>query len=162
MILMTLVAALIADPLAPAREGQLQCHSPDVARKTCAALAGYTFPKEGLILNQAETLLNPSPAIIMRVESPVQVRGGAICGDMSGVEGATFTIEGQPAEESTTALLRGQVETAFAQIGREGCTTYTPQGDGLLAEVTVDGKSRPDLNQPVIWVSPADGYSIRL
>jgi hypothetical protein len=150
-----------ADPLGPAREGQLQCHSPDPARKTCSALAGYTFAADGAISNQAEVMLNPSPLIVMRDQSPVVVRDGAVCGPMTGLEDAVFTIEGQPADPQTAEMIRGQVSTAFAQLGTEACTRYAPQGEGWLAEAVIDGHPRPDLNQPVIWVSPTDGYSVR-
>ena len=150
-----------ADPLAPARDGQLQCHMPDKARKTCAALAGYTFAADGTILNQAEVMMNPSPLIVMRDESPVVVRDGAVCGPLGGFEDAVFTIEGQPADPATADMIRGQVSAAFRQLGTEGCTRYAPQGEGWLAEAVVDGRPRPDLNQTVIWVSPSDGYSVR-
>lgn len=150
-----------ADSLAPAREGQLQCYSPDVARKTCAALAGYTFATSGEILNQSEVMINPAPLIVMKDETPVVVRDGAVCGPMAGLDGAVFHIEGAPADAETTEMIRGQVEAAFAEMGTEGCTRYTPQGEGWLAEVAIDGQPRPELNQPGIWVSPSDGYSVR-
>jgi len=150
-----------ADPLAPARDGQLQCHSPDTARKTCRALAGYTFAADGTIANQAEVMLSPAPVIIMRDVAPVVVRDGAVCGPMTGFEDAVFTVDGQPAGPATAEMIRVQVTAAFAQLGTEGCTRYSPQGDGRMAEVSIDGVARPDLNQPVIWVSPSDGYSVR-
>ena len=58
-------------------------------------------------------------------------------------------------------MVRGQVTAAFAALGTEGCTHYTPQGDGWLAEVSIDGQPRPEFNQTVVWVSPADGYTVR-
>ena len=109
-----------ADPLGPAREGRLQCHSPGAARKTCGAIATYSFAADGTISNQAEVMLNPSPLIVMRDQIPVVVRDGAVCGPLTGLE-----------------------------------------GEGWLAEAFIDGRPRPDLNQPVIWVSPTDGYSVR-
>jgi hypothetical protein len=150
-----------ADPLAPAREGRLQCHSPDMARKTCASLAGYTFSADGTILNQAEVLLTPSPVIVMRQEDAVVVRDGAVCGRFGGFEDAVFTLDGQPAPQVVADTIRAQLAAAFARLGTEGCTRYAPQGDGWRAEVSIDGVARPDLNQPVIWVSPADGYAVR-
>lgn len=150
-----------ADPLGPAREGRLQCHSPDAARKTCGAIATYSFAADGTISNQAEVMLNPSPLIVMRDQTPVVVRDGAVCGPLTGLEGAVFTIDGQPADPQTAEMLRGQLSAAFAQLGTEVCTRYTPQGEGWLAEAFIDGRPRPDLNQPVIWVPPTDGYSVR-
>jgi len=149
------------DPLAPAREGRLQCHTPDIARKSCSALAGYTFGPDGVILNQAEVLLVPSALVIMRNEAPVVVREDAVCGPLAGLEKATFTIGGQPAAAATADSIRSQVAAAYAAIGAEGCTRYGPQGDTLLATVSVDGQPRPDLNQTVIWVSPDEGYAVK-
>ena len=150
-----------ADPLAPAREGRLQCHEPDAARKTCAALAGYTFAADGTILNQSEVMLNPSPLIVMRDEEPVEIRDGAVCGPLGGFEDAVFTVDGQPADPAMAGMIRTQVSAAFSALGTEGCTRYTPQGEGWLAEVSIDGAARPEFNQPVIWVSPSDGYTVR-
>lgn len=150
-----------ADPLAPARDGKLQCHTPDKARKTCSALAGYTFAADGTIANQAEVMLNPSPLIIMRDEAPVVVRDAAVCGPMVGFEDAVFTIDGQPADPATAGMIRAQVTAAFSQLGTEGCTRYSPQGEGWLAEVSIDGQPRAEFNQPVIWVSPSEGYTVQ-
>lgn len=150
-----------ADPLAPAREGRLQCHSPDTARKTCAAMAGYTFASDGTILNQSEVMVNPSPLIVMRDSEPVFIRDGAVCGRLGGFEDAVFLINGHPTEAATANLLRQQIVAAFAGFGTEVCTTYVTEGDALRAEVAVDGQRRTDLDQSLIWVSPADGYSVR-
>ena len=161
VLLATLIGLSVpSDPLGPARAGLLQCHSPDTARKTCAALAGYTFEVDGRILNQAEVMLTPSPLIVMRNVSPVVVRDGAVCGELAGLDNAVFTSGGRPVAPAMASMIRAQVSAAFAQIGKEACTTYTPQGDGLLAQVAVDGVARPELNQPVIWVSPSDGYVV--
>ena len=40
-------APAVADPLAPARIGDLQCYRPDPVRKTCRSLAGYAFAADG-------------------------------------------------------------------------------------------------------------------
>lgn len=160
LLLLALPVNSIDDPLAPARQGQLQCHSPDVARKTCAALAGYTFEADGRIHNQAEVLLSRSPAVVMHNETTVFIREGAVCGDMSDLAKASFTIGGQAPDENVTNLLRTQVTAAFSQLGREGCTRYAPNGEGIFAKVTIDGEERPDLNQPVMWVSPDAGWSV--
>src|SRR5580698_4644363 len=69
------------DPLAPARVGELQCYTPDTVRKTCSALAGYTFGNGG-IDNQAEVLLSPKPIIVMKTVSPVWVRACSVCGPL--------------------------------------------------------------------------------
>jgi len=166
MILISFLFALAAtdaaeDPLGPARAGQLQCHTPDIARKTCQALAGYTFAADGTILNQAEVVLNASPLIVMWNESTVNVRDGAICGQLADFDKTRFTVEGGTADPAMADQIKAQVVGAYAALGREGCTRYTGSGNALTAEVSIDGLARPEFNQPVIWVSRADGYAVR-
>lgn len=167
MITLALALALVGpaplqteDPLAPARSGHLQCHAPDTRAKTCAAVARYSF-SGGTIRNQAEVLLNPYPLITMHDQSPVEVRDGAVCGPIGGLEDAVFTIDGQQADPEVAERIRTQVTAAYAQLGTEVCTRYTQTDEGWLGEVVVDGRPRPDLNQTVIWISPWEGYTVR-
>lgn len=151
-----------ADPLAPAREGREQCHTPDRAKKTCAALAGYTFEADGTIRNQAEVMLNPAPLIVMRDAEVVELRDGAVCGPLAGFEDAVFFVDRRRADAAMAETLRARVSAAFAAVGAEACTRYSPKGgDEWLAEVSIDGVPRPEFNQTVIWVSPSDGYTVR-
>jgi hypothetical protein len=153
--------APVASPLAPAKLGKLMCYSPDQALKTCGAMAAYGFPTDGKILNRAQLVVTPSPYIVMTTLTPVTVRGSAVCGRMQGAAEATFTIDGKPADEATTADLRGQIARAFtAYDGVEVCTTYVPFREGFMANVAIGGAPRPDMNQPVIWVELNDGYVV--
>src|SRR5262249_7986718 len=65
------------DPWAPARSGKLQCYTPNVAKKTCHALAQYNFAPDGGIENPAEVIISEKPLIIMKGTAPVVVRDGA-------------------------------------------------------------------------------------
>ncbi|MDP1632651.1 MAG: hypothetical protein Q8L66_14645 [Caulobacter sp.] len=155
------VAGPAADPLAPARAGWLQCHTPDRSRKTCLALAGYRFAADGAILNEAQVLLSPDPLVTLTTVSPVVVRDGAVCGPFEGLDTASVAVRGQPADAGTTAAVRQQMIAAMAAyIGKEGCTTYAPAGDGLIGHVTLGATRRPDLDQPVLWVDPAEGWVV--
>src|ERR1700742_3677529 len=60
------------------KSGKLQCYGPNIAKKTCAALSGYTFGST--IMNQAEVLISNDPVGTMKTNSPVTLRGDAICG----------------------------------------------------------------------------------
>lgn len=156
--------AAAADPLAPARSGGLQCYGAgaDPARKTCQALAGYTFGADGVILNQAEVIISPSPLVTMKTVSPVTVKDGAVCGPLSGIDQAQITIEGQPADDAVTAQIRAQLSTAMApMLGKQVCTAYRRDGDSLVTDVTIDGVARPEMKSTVLWVSPTAGYVVR-
>ena len=45
-------------------------------------------------------------------------------------------------------------------VGHEICTAYVQSGGNLVAKATMDGVPKPDQDQVMLWVSPADGYSI--
>ncbi|MBV8799105.1 MAG: hypothetical protein JO208_04760 [Alphaproteobacteria bacterium] len=165
LTLMWMVSATSAnaDPLAKARTGSLQCYSPDAVRKTCNALAGYTFDHNGKILNQAEVLLSPQQFIVMKTISPVEIRGEAVCGPLrkQDVDAAQIFVQGKSVTDAQAAQLRAQIETSMAaRFGKEVCTTYLPQGNKLTTSVTVDGVTQPDFAETVIWVHPNEGYKV--
>lgn len=156
-------AASPLDPIGPAWSGKVQCHQPNVARKTCNSIGAYARDPAGQILNTATILLRPEPLIVMRTTAPVVVKGNAICGAIAegDLAAAAFTISGQPADAPNTEALRNAVRPAYAALlNREICTSYLPAGDAMTARVTVGGKRMPALDQRVIWVSTADGYTV--
>ncbi|MCX7358688.1 MAG: hypothetical protein NT015_11205 [Alphaproteobacteria bacterium] len=159
----TPVMAQSADPLAPAREGRLQCFEPNTSAKTCQALGGYVFQANGVIDNPAQVLISPSPAIVMRISNPVTVRNGAICGPLTAadVARATFTIDGAVASEADTTEIRSSLTQQLGQMfGQESCMTLTPDGDGFRSETTMGGVPQPQQTQHVIWVGANDGYRV--
>ncbi len=171
MILSTLVllAALAGQsapaPLAPAREGKLQCYVPDAAKKTCQAIAGYEPQPDGSYRNTAKVLIAPERSISMETVSTVQVKGAAICGVMARADllAGRVLAGNTPLPKAQADPILERIATALAAAGtldKETCTTYTPDGTQLKAEVTVDGVARPDFTQPVIWVSPSDGFTL--
>ena len=156
-------AAQTADPLAPAREGRLQCFEPNVAAKTCQSISAYTFQPNGVIDNPAQVLIMPSPVIIMNINSPVTIRNSAVCGPLAAadIQRATFTIDGAAASETDTAAIRNELTQQLApMIGQETCLTLTPDGAGFRADTTIAGAPQPQQTQHVIWVSANDGYRI--
>lgn len=156
-------AAQTADPLAPAREGRLQCFEPNVAAKTCQSISGYTFQANGVIDNPAHVLISPAPVIVMHVNSPVTVNNNAVCGPIAAgdIQRATFTIDGAAASEADTADIRGALVQQLAPaLGHETCMTLTPDGEGFRADTTIAGVPQPQQTQRVIWVGANDGYRV--
>jgi hypothetical protein len=155
------------DPLAPARAGQLQCHSPNIEKKTCVAIAGYALQADGSYLNTANVLIEPKQVVAIEAVSVIWVKGAAVCGPVSRADilGSKVTIGGAPVPAEKAARILEIVAASFeseGMLGKEICTTYKPDHNQLSAEATVDGVARPDLNQPVIWVRPEDGYTLGL
>lgn len=168
MISLLLAAALqaaapaAADPLAPARIGDLQCYGADPVRKTCRAMGGYSFAADGQILNKAEVVLQDAPLVTMTTVSPVTVKDGAVCGPLSGVDKAQIAVRGRRLPESEAAPIRVQLQQSMAKIlGKEVCTTYRRSGEWWIAEVTMDGLARQDMNDTLLWVPPSAGYTVQ-
>lgn len=155
-------APTLADPLAPARIGDLQCYGADPVRRTCRAMAGYSFAADGQILNKAEVVLRDAPLVTMTTVSPVTVRDGAVCGPLSGVDKAQIAVRGRRLPEADAAPVRAQVAASMANVlGKEVCTTYRRSGDWWIAEVTMDGVARQEMNDTLIWVPASAGYTVQ-
>lgn len=170
MILMTLAVlatAALADPnpLAPARDGQVQCYTPDVERKTCRAIGSYRFEPDGRIINDAENMLSAEPLIILRARSEVYIRDNAECSsdvfDESHIQ--EIEVDGAVLEGEELASVRSLIADGMREsIGPgEYCSTYHPKPDGSLrALVTVDGVPQPEAEDTVLWVRPEDGWRV--
>ncbi len=151
------------DPLAPARSGQIQCYTPDTARKLCASLSRYTWSAKQDILNIAEVLVSENPPIAMRTTSPVVMKSGAVCGPIRAQDlgAADIFVSGRLASPQATQEIRSKLPAMFANfLNKEVCTTYVVNQAGFTAQVTIDGVAHPEMAQRVIWVKPNDGYTV--
>lgn len=165
VLLMSIVAAHAADdPLAPAREGKLLCNRPNKDHKTCLSINSYTFKSDGTISNSSTSLLSPTQPVTMTTVTSVAIRNGAYCGRIrkEDLDASVFQANGQKLPDAQAAQLRAQIAGALASlIGKEICTTFVPDADGLQAQAKVDGTSEPKFNRHVIWIAPGEGYTIR-
>jgi hypothetical protein len=156
--------ASLPDPIAPSAKGQLQCYSPDTARKTCSSFASYKSQANGAIDNIAIVLISENPIITMEIVSPVEIKAGKICGKVrkQDVDAAKFTVGGLLANATQAAMLREQIQLSYKSFfGHEICTAYLDQGGILLAKATMDGVPMPEAtDQRVLWISPGDGYRV--
>jgi hypothetical protein len=48
-----------------------------------------------------------------------------------------------------------------SMLGKEVCTTYRRSGDWWIAEVTMDGVARPDMQDTLLWVPASAGYTVQ-
>ncbi len=163
LLILASPAAAAADPLAPARAGQLQCINPNVAAKTCQAMGTFTVAADGSYQTVTRTVINPQPLIIMEVKGKGKAEGELTCGtlDKADYEAATFTMDGAAMAEEIAGTIRTQLLGAIAPLaGKKACIAQKPEGDLILAEVTLDGTARPDLTQKMLWVKPDAGYKV--
>jgi hypothetical protein len=164
MFLAVAPAAVPRDPLEPAMAGQVECYIPNVERRTCRSIGAYAKQSNGIVHNTSIVLISADPPATMETTAPVQVKGRAVCSVLTARDIATarFRIAGKPVEAGPAESLREAIAGDMKGIfGREVCASYAPGKDGaLVAEVSLDGKRTPKLDQPVLWVSPADGYKV--
>jgi hypothetical protein len=162
-LLLTLAAS---DPLAPARQGQVQCYDPDPARKTCRAIGSYTFAADGSISNLAMTRLQDAPVIVMFARSAVVIRDGKECsvGDLKAKDIGKIEIDGQPLPPAALAQVGPAIIAGlpdFMKSGQPLCSAYAANPDGTLtATADVGGVAHPELTATVQWVNPADGWTV--
>lgn len=155
-------AQALPAPISQASEGKVQCYEPNRAAKTCRSMARYERNAAGEILNPSVVLLTPKPAITMSATTKVTIKDGQVCGvvAVADIEAAGFTVDGAPATPDQIARLRAAVESAEQGVlGKLVCTAYAPDGDGFIGTATFDGVAQAQ-QLHVIWVSPADGYSV--
>jgi hypothetical protein len=43
---------------------------------------------------------------------------------------------------------------------KEICTKYEPVGTDFVAKISIGGSYRPDQDETVKWIAPADGYTV--
>lgn len=161
-------AALAAAPADAAgqidqlKAGKLQCYGPNTTKRTCTALSGYTFGST--IMNQAEVLISTDPVGTMRTNSPVTLRGEAICGTPSkkDIDDAVITSGGQVLSAAQAAGVKAQIWANMApSAGKELCTSYVPgTGGTFTTSYTLAGQPTSIPPTTVILVGPNDGYRV--
>jgi len=166
MILFALAAAgaAYAAPLTPAAQGQIQCYVPDAAKKTCSSMAYYVARDDGGFDNRAVVLLNKDPVVTLDMTTRVTIKDGAVCGALRAedIAAAKVTVGDHLMTPEESGPVLDQITQGLASvIGHEICTAYVPDASGkLVAQASMDGKRQPEQDQPVLWVSPSDGYKV--
>ncbi|MBO9711939.1 hypothetical protein [Sphingomonas sp.] len=156
-------AAPADDPYAPARAGQLQCVRPNVEKKTCAAMTRYSFGAGGKVTSVSTQMIAPQPLITMEITDDESFEGKALCSVVKAetFDNAVFKLDGNPAPADVEGAIRPQLNGFVAPLfGKKACSLLVPEGDHLLSQVTMDGAPMEQLNQPLIWVKPEDGYTL--
>ncbi|GAA0638676.1 hypothetical protein [Brevundimonas lenta] len=164
---LALLLAQDAGPLEPGRSGQVQCYGPDVAARTCTAIGAYRFAEDGTIWNDAQNLINAAPRIVLHATAKVYVRNDAECArqENRGDDITAIEVDGVPLEGQALETARKQIADNMQTVLGDGefCTTYHPNPDGSLrAAVTIDGVDRPEFESTVLWIDPAQGWTLAL
>jgi len=150
-------------PLEPAAKGQFLCLGPDAAKKTCRTTIGYRIASNGAIESISLTAVSAVPLVTMETITTVEIRNNRVCGQVSGqdLQGANFSVDGRSAELKQSAqYVRQALDNAKPLLGRFVCTAVVHDGDVVKTKTHVDGAARPDLDQPVAWVTLDEGYRV--
>lgn len=150
-------------PLAPAGNGMAQCYAPNKAQKTCASMATYHQNADGSFTSKSLILISKSPQALLEMNTRVAVRNGAVCGTIqeSDITSAKLTVSDTEVAPDQAKPVLAQIAQGMAGIiGHEICTSYMKSGSGVMAKSTIDGVPKPEQDQVVLWVSPADGYTV--
>lgn len=164
LALLAAASAAYAAPLTPAADGQVQCYVPDTARKTCSSMAYYVARDDGSFDNRAIVLINKSPAVTLETTTRVTIRDGAVCGALRAedIAAGKITAGGRVMTSDEAGPVLNSISQALTNVfGHEICTVFAPDASGkLTAQATMDGKRQAEQDQPVLWVSPSDGYTV--
>lgn len=163
MLLLAGLALAAQDPLAPARDGKLQCTMPDRVKKTCIAISRYVPLSETHYRNETRLLLSVDPLTVLEMTAPTDIEGGAACGVLRRdyLADARVWIAGKrlPAA-AAEPIIAEMARLTTADIGKRICTTTRPVGDMMVQESAVDGVPNPDASLPFIWIGPDEGYML--
>jgi len=156
-------AASPGNPLAMAEKGYLQCYRPDVQNKTCQSIASYRRTGPGTYDNKAVLPISSDGPTTLETHTPVVVRNGAVCGQIRARDfmAGTLRVDGSavPPEEAKPVLeAMAQAVRPFAN--KEICTRYEPSAGDLTAKITIAGKYQADQDEPVKWITDAEGYTV--
>jgi hypothetical protein len=163
VIALLLAAAGFPTLIGPAADGKVQCFSPDPARKVCASITRFAPGAEGVIGTATTAVIGREPPVTMTTSSADTIEGARLCGVTQAADlvGATFTIAGAPADPAKTETLRDAVAKGMSPlVGHKICLTFVPDGSQFMVHTSLDDLPRPDLDQRMAWVSPADGWKV--
>ena len=155
--------ALLPAPIAEASTGQIQCYGPNVEQRTCQGLETYTKGANGEIEDSEQILIGVSPTVVMHTVFPVTIKAGQLCEGMARqeFETADFTIDGAPAGADVTARLHRTVLAEMrGYLDHQECSAFISQGGSSWATTTLGGAKPRTASMKVMWVSPADGYTV--
>lgn len=156
-------AGAIDNPLALARNGNVQCYEPNDEKKTCRTIASYRALDERSYMSIVTVLVSPEGSLTLQTASQVEVKNGAICGVVRAEDIASGRLQlaGQTLTGEHATSLMAQIQNALkGLVDKEVCTSFVKTPAGLVSKETVNGVYRADADAPVKWIGPDEGYTV--
>jgi len=159
-----LAASSVAEQMAPAQQGKLQCQMPDMLFKTCASLTKVMPSGPGSYRLETSLLVNPVGPVVATIDSTVTVEGNEICdrNDPADISAAKVTVDGKAVAAVVAARHIATVRRSLASFSRKLVCTEIVAGDEgrMKVQGRVEGKRVPALDYDMIWVEPKDGWTV--
>ena len=159
-----LAATSVAEQMAPAAQGMLQCQMPDVLFKTCLSLSKVRPTGPGVYTFESEIAV--APDVSAQLTSATFVRGSDVCDviDMRDIATAKFTNEGHALPAAKAAAYRAGLSRKYAPLKGKTICTHIEHGDEGTETVvgTLNGKRVPFADYAMKWVGPDEGWKVAL
>ncbi len=155
------IVQAVANPLSNAESGLLQCHRPDIQKKTCQSIASYSFTGTAAYDNTAVVPIAEN--VTLETNTPVVVKEDAVCGFIRAEDtiAGVLRVNNVEVEPDKARPVLANIAKAMGQFaGKEICTRYEDTAGQLTAKVSINGTYQPGLDQRVIWVLPSEGYVV--
>jgi hypothetical protein len=149
--------------MAPAKQGMLQCHGPDILFKTCDALSKVWQVGPDRYRFESEIVVDPDGPVLMTERNTVTAQGTKLCETvrLAEIDSWTVKVAGAPASPAQAARYRGALKRKLAPIsGKIACSAIIGGEQGFTVEATIGGKRVPAFDYAMKWVSPNDGWTV--
>lgn len=157
----------VADPLAPARAGKIQCHDPDPAARTCRMMTWLDAGSDGVVAVRQLTALSNGPAYAAEARFRVRSEGAALCGTIDDNYMAGFRIVSSrapyaPVNDKRLTLLYREALVATVWERKVCSYEFRRADDEMRQEIgTIDGAFAGELMSQYLWIDPKAGWRLK-
>lgn len=163
-IALLFAASSVAEQMAPAKQGLLQCQSPIPSTKTCDSMTKVTQIAPGSYRLDNRILIDADGPVVLIEHATASVVGTKLCETVRLSEIDRFGVEigGRSATPAERARYRSDIKQKLSLIaGRTVCSSIVPDGDGMhLVEASISGQRIPAADYSMKWVGPNDGWKV--
>lgn len=157
-------AASVAEQMAPAKQGMLQCQSPISSMKTCDSLSKVSQVGPDRYRFESEIMLDADGPVLATERNTTTVHGTKVCEPvrLAEINNWTFKVAGAPAGPAQVARFRAVLKQRLAPLsGQTLCTAIVPDEEGMYTvQAFMGGRRVEALDYSMKWVSPNDGWKV--
>lgn len=157
----------VADPLAPARAGKVQCHEPDPEARTCRIMTWYSVQADGRAQMRSVSALSDEMALAVEARMTLRPEKGGMCGTVNDAHMASYRIVQMRAPHAPVKndrlFIRYREELVGALWNRTHCAfNFARAADDMRLDVsTVDGEFAGEMMAQFLWVAPGAGWRLK-